>query len=153
MRFKNFTGVPTWAKDFVLGRERVNYRGRKFFYTVLRREFQPDVANIAGFVRYPRFLYLSEDIPQEYREIIARHELREALTYCNLDNSCRKSLEVEVGEVPSVLRAEYLRWRLQFFIRLHQYYTTGNGSGLIDEEQAHEIRGNVIFLEELLSHD
>lgn len=144
--------IPEWAKEFIVGCGRVRYGGKLHLYAVLRKDFMGgQLANFVDFIQYPRFLYLSEEIPQEYRELVLRYELRRYLRYKNMEKGwCRRSLEIEIKEIPvSVKKKKYVQWRLHFFRHHYWYYTEGPGQTEVREEYVSEILGCILFLEQL----
>ncbi len=147
--------IPQWAKEFVLqkgGRGIVEYRNKSYEYTVLKRGMIPGLPNFVGFVESNNFLYISENVPVRYRKYVLRHELRECLGYRgSSEEKCRRSLEVELKEVPDTFKRRYIWWRFRSFNTLFWYYSEGPGRVVYNEKHLYEILGSLLFLESALN--
>ncbi len=140
--------APEWAREFIREWGIIRYQKKVYLYVLLSKDFlEGRLPNFVDFVPYPRFLYLSEEIPQEYRKIVLRYELRKNLRYRNGWGSARRSLAAEMREVSTFLKKKgYIEWRLRFFQGYYWYYT----NVVYDEAIVWEIQVCIFLLEKML---
>lgn len=134
--------VPVWAREFVVSEQEVEVDGTVYSFWVLMRE----LAELRNFVGFPGgFLFISEEVPAEYRKYMLRHEVREFTSRAGQAGRCLATLQQELNEVPDDIRADYIRFRRQFFRDLSAYYARREGS----DELKREVAASLVYLENL----
>ena len=138
---------PAWLRNCQVGRGSVEYRGKRYPYTVTPRSMADtedgnSLPLHVGFLN-KEHLFISEAIPETYRPYVLRHELREFLLLEGQPGRCRASLVAELSEVPWPIYDEYVAFRDRFFSELISYYA-GNPPNFMAE-----LHGSLDYLREL----
>lgn len=135
--------IPDWAASLVVGEGSVLVDGVEYAYHVMSR----DLFHVKHFLGFPgtKFLFISEDVPEEYREHMLRHEVRDLLQRAGQDGRCLAALQLELAEVPQTIRADYIVLRRQLFRDLVAHYADQEGS----DDLKRELAGSLAYLETL----
>ena len=116
-----------WPKAIaskMVGESRIVFRGEGYPYAILAREANLELPGFLGC--FPdgdkQYFFLSEDIPEEFREFQLVHEILE-FTELGRDvpGSCLKALMHELALVPEHMLKNYLPYRRDFFRVLVRY--------------------------------
>ncbi len=90
--------VPAWLKKYKVGSGRISYRGERFSYSILRKEFE---LRLPGFVGFPQgHLFISEEVPKDYRKSMLIHEWLEFTEFAGQKGRCVKALKCELDFAP-----------------------------------------------------
>ena len=111
---EKFNKVPTWAVFRIQGQGWVEVEGVNYQYHLLEKKQEPRFPNFVEW-KDTEFLFISEEVPAEYREFVLTHEVREQTVYRYEKGPCVRALISELGEVPRDMLPVYARWRLEFF--------------------------------------
>ncbi len=122
--------VPGSLVDLVIREGNVTFAGEAYTYCIINRQLVPDLPNFMGFLvtDFGYFLFISEDVPEEYHELCLGHELYEKLQLGGDRGQCIDALKWEIEQVPQDMMDSYLSWRHEFFARLIEYYMSGGGA-------------------------
>lgn len=127
----------------------IDIDGTTHNYYVLSRELEPLLPGFVGFTGN-QFLFISEDVPVEYRPYILAHEVREFTQRAGQRGRCRATLEQELEEVPDDIRVEYTRYRRDRFEDLVAYYADNQDPNMQGFKA--ELEGSLALLETLMAH-
>lgn len=139
---------PDWIKNNEVGKGRIEYEGRDYFYTILDSKVQP---KLPGFLGYPdgENLFISEGVPEEFRDPQLIHEIIEYTELKGKEGRClealRRELEIAREKFEEEKYLEYLEYRRNFFAKLVDYYKESS-----DEGFKTEIRRSYEYLEKIL---
>ncbi len=141
------TAVPAWLKKYKVGSGRISYRGERFSYSILRKEFE---LRLPGFVGFPEgHLFISEDVPKDYRKPILIHEFVEFTEFAGQVDRCRRAVVRELFHAPKGEEySRYLEYRKTFFERLIEFYRDSND---VSDEFKTEIQGSYKLLKQLVA--
>ncbi len=121
---------PKWALSYIKGYQYVEHDGLMFSYAILKKDLEPNLPGFLGF--YEGFLFISEDVPYQFRAPQLLHEIWEFTRYAKIKGSCAKAtkqeLEYAKNNMKQYLYLSYLRYRIVFFKRLIKYYKRQNES-------------------------
>ncbi len=139
--------VPAWLKEYKVGSGRISHGGKRFSYSILRKEFE---LKLPGFVGFPQgHLFISEEVPENYRKPILIHEWLEFTQFAGQKGRCVKALERELDFAPKGDGCmAYLKYRELFFERLIEFYRDSNE---VNDEFKLEIQGSCEFLKKLIA--
>lgn len=123
---------PSWLKGAQAEEGRpgtITVDGVSYQYTLVRRGLSLDLPYVVGFklADGSENLFISEDVPEQYRPFIISHEIREERKFFNLpeEERCRVALEDELSSVKNSMPEryqEYLAQRMAFFDSLAALY-------------------------------
>lgn len=136
---------PDWIKTNEVGSGEIEYGGKKFPYTVLRKELVPTLPGFLGYLNVEH-LFISEEVPEEFRVPELIHEIIEFTELKDQKGRCVEALKRELLIVPEGMRQRYLEYRRDFFARLIEYYKNSD-----DEDFRAEIQASYEFLQGLIS--
>src|SRR6185503_10278594 len=119
-------------KDNLRGTGIVVSRGRTIPYSILKKDAGPKNPDgkpeLPGFMGYHQFpgdnqkrLFISEEVPEEYRAYALSHELYETHELENSPQKCLEATMWEIAQVPSGMKPDYIRFRRAFFENLVTY--------------------------------
>ena len=120
--FKVPNKIPKWMKpEFILDNGWLEVVDKLYQYHIISRELEP---GLKGFVGFPEgeFLFISEDVPREYRPYILTHEVLETTILKDKTGRCAFATILELGDVPPGMLREYVKYRLDFINRLLEFY-------------------------------
>lgn len=122
--------VPRWAVHFVLDSAVVDVDGIAYSYCVVSNT----LFHVKNFLGFPeaKFLFISEDVPEEFREYMLRHEVREFTQRAGQEDRCLATLKQELQEIPAEIRQRYIEMRLKLFQDLVAHYATEQDEALAD---------------------
>jgi len=122
---------PEWLRNYEVGKGEVEYGGKKFVYTIVKRELEPRLPGFVGFANkeLPDHLFISEEVPPRFRSYILRHEIREFTELRHRPNRCVEALKAELAEVPADLKPSYVPYRRNFFEKLTVFYKEEEAAG------------------------
>jgi len=134
---------PAWARPFVLSEHEFDVDGQIYKFWVLKKELAIELRNFVGFPE--GFLFISEEVPTEFRKFMLRHEVREVVNRAGQEGRCLATLRQELDEVPLDICVDYIRFRRELFRSLVMYYACQGGN----EELKRELAGSLAYLETL----
>ena len=139
--------VPAWLKKYKVGSGRISYRGERFSYSILSKEFE---LRLPGFVGFPQgHLFISEEVPEDYRKPILIHEFVEFTEFAGQVDLCRRAVVRELFHAPKGEEySRYLEYRKTFFERLIEFYRDSND---VSDEFKMEIQGSYELLKKLIA--
>ncbi len=125
---------PTYIKDRMIGTGMVNCRGITLPYAILKKDKGPKKEDgsdaLPGFMGYHQFpgdtkkrLFISEEVPEKYREHVLSHEIYETHELQNSPHKCLEAMMWEIAQVPANIKPDYIRLRRAFFENLVKYNT------------------------------
>ena len=131
---------PEWIVVNEVGKGFINHSRRITFYSVLKKEVEP---NLPGFLGYAdgEHLIISEEVPKEYRRPQLIHEI-ECARRKGQKGRCVEALKRELENVPFGIRPEYIKYRTNFFANLVAFYQDSE-----DEDFKAEIQASYEFLQ------
>ncbi|KKR91908.1 hypothetical protein A3D45_03035 [Candidatus Falkowbacteria bacterium RIFCSPHIGHO2_02_FULL_42_9] len=134
---------PDWIRTNEVATNEIEHGGKKFPYTVLKRELAP---TLPGFLGYPNgeHLFISEDVPEKFRAPQLIHEIVEFTELKGVKGRCVEALKRELAVMSEEIRQEYLEYRRNFFAKLIEYYKESK-----DEDFKVEIQASYEFLQGL----
>ncbi len=134
---------PDWIKTNEVGSGEITYGDQTVPYTILKKELQP---KLPGFLGYPKgeHLFISEEVPEEYRTPQLVHEIVEFTTLKGKRGRCVEALLHELAVVPEEIRQAYLEYRTRFFERLVAYSKDSE-----NEEFKAEIKASYEYLQRI----
>lgn len=101
-----------------------------FNYYLLHRDVLKYVAEHHGKLNFmigrpePNIFYISENVREEYRNYFLYHEYYEFdLLPANSTNKCPTAMKRELEIIPENIKANYIKFRYEFFVNLHQFLT------------------------------
>lgn len=110
---------------------RIVFRGEEYRYAIMGRDACSDMPGFIGCLSEEgkNFFFVSEDVPEEFREFQLAHEIVE-MTELGRDvpGSCLGALMQELAIVPQHMLKNYLPYRRDFFRRLVRYHEKISGS-------------------------
>ena len=132
---------PDWVKKNEVGKNEVEFEGQKIPYTILRKEVEP---KLPGFLGFPegKFLFISEEVPEEFRNPQLVHEIIEFTELKGKKGRCLESMKRELEIVPDDIKKEYIEYRRNFFGRLIEYSKNSD-----DEDFKKEIQASYDYLQ------
>lgn len=136
--------APKWAKPFIVGEGVVEVEGETRQYHIMDPLLEPELKYFLGFSGQ-KFLFVSADVPEEFREYVLRHEVLEFVHHAGEVGRCVASLRQELAGVPESIRAAYITFRRTQFRGLVAYYTNQEGN----DDLKRELAGSLAHLEAL----
>lgn len=128
--------VPQWMKGKTIGElKSVRVSGHLYTYLVLGRDSLPDEVPryFVGFDKESGLCFISDEVPDPYREFFLRHEIYEMVLFPALfpgdPNRCLRALQWELGKAKSKLEERfgaYVWFRRDFFRTLVEYAESHN---------------------------
>ena len=138
------TKIPDWLRQHVKGINVVAFNEEFLPYLVVDKELEP---KLTGFVSYrDGLLFVSEEVPHEFRHFVLSHELIELRELDGLGGHCKRALKEELALVPPAMFQRYITYRRDFFRNLVTYYQDGRRS---TPEFRAEIAQSLKYLEDL----
>jgi hypothetical protein len=145
--FVSKSQIPDWITANQIDLTEIIYNEVTYPVYVLDRELEPKLPGFMGFNKELKILFISEDVPEKWRQYVLRHELREYVDLASQAGRCVTSLVAELQEVPPDEREVYLVWRHAFFVNLVAYYDARKDA---DPELVRHIGESLAHLELLL---
>ena len=121
---------PTWLETAQVGTGEFEWSNNSYAYTVCHPNLNPDLPRFVGRTRDDGHLFISNDVPEEVRELWLGHEVEEAV-HIGFDQPCccLRALLVELKEFwlkfPDSGADEfqdYLSARRDFFVDLVEFH-------------------------------
>lgn len=134
---------PVFVKNNEVGRGRFKYEGKIFYYSILQKELETRLPGFLGFIE-GKFLFISEEVPREFRVPQLIHEVIEFTELKGKEGRCLEALKMELLLVPEKIYSEYIKYRLNFFKALVDFYKNSD-----DEEFKREILASYEHLNSL----
>ena len=117
--------IPDWAVPFKVGEFTIGVDGNVYAVHVLSNELEPNRPHFLGFSD-GKFLFISEDVPEEFRIHVLSHEVRE-FAKKGEKGACKRALLNELEHLAPEMRKRYLAYRTRFFERLVAFYHEQSG--------------------------
>lgn len=117
------TTIPAWLAAHVVGTGEFVFEGETYEYAVVRAEFGPDNgAPVLFTLASGGVLAISDAYPEPWRELGLIHEILDYYHQPTL--TCVESMqkELELAKARGINLPEYVRFRLEFFTALVEYY-------------------------------
>lgn len=130
----------------------LEFRDGKVSYAILKREANPKLPGFSGCweIGEEKHFFISEDIPERFRELILLHEMQEFIVLKKAPGSCLRSLLYELAFVHGDLYEEYILYRRNFFRRLVPFCVD---SGQYSEQHIKNVREGLEYLEGIVTSD
>jgi len=112
---------PEWMKQNEVDKGEIILAGETYKYTILKKELEPALAGFIG--QFEGHFFISEEVPNEYRELQLIHEIIEFTELTDQPGRCLQALKRELELIPDNIKSEYLKYRKDFFKRLIAYHT------------------------------
>jgi ubiquinone/menaquinone biosynthesis C-methylase UbiE len=135
---------PEWMKQNEVDKGEIILAGETYKYTVLKKELEPALAGFIG--QFEGHFFISEEVPNEYRELQLIHEIIEFTELTDQPGRCLQALKRELELIPDNIKSEYLKYRKDFFKRLITYHTERD----TNQEFIKEIRASYKLLVTLI---
>ncbi len=116
-------GLPSALREKMVGTATLKHRGKTWTYAIIKRDLENAPKGFLGFWE-DKELFISEEVPEEFREYQLRHELIEHLELTGKPRRCVEALMQEIDLVPDEIADAYIAYRRNFFTRLVEYYST-----------------------------
>ncbi|MES2023375.1 MAG: hypothetical protein V4439_01705 [Patescibacteria group bacterium] len=112
---------PDYIKNNEVSTGEIEYGGKKYFFTVLKKEVGPKT--LPGFLgKDGEHFFISEEAPEKFRVLQLTHEIIEFTELEGKKGRCLEALKRELLLVPDEIRKEYIEYRRNLFNNLIQYY-------------------------------
>lgn len=128
--------LPEWMTVTKVDEGTIMVDGKEYVYHVLDRSLEPRLPGFLGFSG-GEHLFISEEVPEDFRPYMLTHEIREFTTLAGLPGRCCVALTFELAEVPPEIYVVYLSYRLQFFRNLVAYYVES------DDPKVSDLKGEI----------
>ena len=115
---------PAWLKNNTVEMGTIAYLGEQIPYTVAKKEIAPQLPGFIGWVNPAKaeHLFISEEVPEEFRYPQLLHEIIEFKSYKGQPDRCRNALQKELSVVPPDILPRYIPYRRDFFGALLNLY-------------------------------
>lgn len=131
---------PEFIEKNEVGIGEIEYCGKRFPYSILRKEVEPKLSGFLGFFG-GKFLFISEEVPEQFRAPQLIHEIIEFTEFQGKRGRCLEALMREFNFVPPEDFKEYIKYRLKFFKSLVDFYENSD-----DEEFKKEIQASYEYI-------
>jgi len=125
---------PDWMRENEVRVGQVEYDGRQVTYTVLKKGLEPRLLGFLG--QSEGNFFISEEVPEAYVEPQLIHEIIEFTELVGEKGRCLESLKRELETVPDEIKVDYIKYRLDFFARLIEFYKESEDEDFKTEIQA-----------------
>ena len=138
---------PDYIKNNEVGRGSFEFEGKKYDYTLIDRQIQPNLPGFLGFVD-GKYLFISDEVPEKFREPQLIHEVDEFTNpeLVGKPGRCVESLKREFARIPDDMKEEYIEYRKNFFHKLREFQKNNEG---VDEGLKKEIITTDEYLQSL----
>lgn len=137
--------LPEAFKKKFKGMGEVIFGDVSYPYAIIDPSLEKRLPNFVGFNLATNFLFISEDVPETYREFILGHEIDEFTNRPEVEGRCSLSVAAELARVPSAVMAGYVPFRTQMFQDLISYYEAHNQDGSANA-MLHELQMSLSLL-------
>ena len=127
----------------------ITIEGKEYPYRVCKPDLAPQLKYFVGPRNPSEGLFISSDVPAEFRNAFFLHEVKCAATR-GKENNCRDAVEYELWHVPEPDRDRYIRIRTEMFSGLVAAYPADKASSESDAAFRREIAGSLNYLRSLL---